>query len=165
MTLHKKISYPFISFTLILVSVLSICAHTTYANDKDEHKNNKKTYNTVQGTIREADGTKAIGATVVVTCNHSGKMTTHTAVSAKNGTYSVIFDSLLCKKGDTLSVTAAGGNDQGSADGTMNNNRSVVNVTLIDNLASVPEFGSLAMMALAGTIGLGAFLRVRKGSI
>lgn len=159
MTLHNKTLYNIFSFTLILVSVLSICANTTYAKD------NKKTFTTVLGTIKESDGTEAIGATVVVTCNHSGKMTTHTAVSAKNGKYKVIFDVLLCKKGDALSVTAAGGHDQGSSDGEMGQNRSIVNVNLIDSVTSVPEFGSTIIMILCGMIGLGAFIGVRKGYV
>ena len=165
MTLHNKIIYSFVSFTLISSSILSICAHTTYAKDKDDNKNNRKTYNTVKGTIKESDGKNAVGATVIVTCKHNGTMTTHTAVSASNGMYSVIFDSLLCRKGDLLTVTAAGGQDQGSEEGTMGEKRAVVNVKLVDAVTNVPEFGTVAIMILSGMIGLGAFIGVRDGYV
>ncbi len=175
MILHKKTISFLLTFILVFLSVTAICAHTTYANDDRNHNENKKddkkedkkkeTVNTtVSGVVRESNGKKAIGATVIVTCNHNGLLTTHTAVTSKEGKYSVIFDPIRCKNGDTLSVTAAGGNDQGSNNGNVNGRNGVVNVVLVDSVASVPEFGLITgLLATATSIG-GYFIVKRRTS-
>ncbi len=174
MILHKKTISFLLTFILVFLSVTAICAHTTYANDDraqldhnraklgDNHSKRKETVNTtVSGVVRESNGKKAIGATVIVTCNHNGLLTTHTAVSSKEGKYSVIFDPIRCKNGDSLSVTAAGGNDQGSNNGNVNGRNGVVNVVLVDSVASVPEFGLITGL-LATATSLGGYFIVKR---
>ncbi len=169
MTFIHKLFYLTFSFILIFSIFSVIGVNTTYANDDRSHNENKKddkkskTVNTtVSGVVRESNGKKAVGATVIVTCNHNGLLTTHTAVTSKEGKYSVIFDPIRCKNGDTLSVTAAGGNDQGSNNGNVNGRNGVVNVVLVDTVASVPEFGLITgLLATATSIG-GYFIVKRR---
>lgn len=149
----------------ILVMLFTIGAYLqspAHANEHKEDNKKPKTVNTtVSGVIRESDNSRAIGATVIVTCNHNGLLTTHTAISSKEGKYSVIFDPIRCKNGDTLSVTAAGGNDQGSNDGKINGRNGFVNVLLVDSVASVPEFGLITGL-LATATSLGGYLLVKR---
>ena len=116
----------------------------------------------VSGTITEANSSVVDGATVTVTCEHSGINTTKIVTSGSDGKYYAFYPAMNCDAGDNVWVHADKGGSVGSNDGTVSYSRQCkINTSLID--VQIPEFGVIAGgVALIGAIAGFVIMRKRE---